>query len=132
MTSLNPGIDQAGAIAVGNRELTALPERLVEIGVENLEEVAVDVGEEVLLGPLKSKCVLLCSICVVESAPLYVCAPPSIVRWVGTPFESRRCNVVSSLFVGVVVSSGLHNINFSGQWPWTVSVIHWQHPNSRP
>lgn len=83
--SLGPAVDQASAVAVRKRELSTLPEGLVEVRVEDLEEDAVDVGEKVLLRPLETEGVFGCSVCGVESTPLHVRAPPGIVGWVWTP-----------------------------------------------
>lgn len=122
---LTPYVLQTGSVAVGKRKSSALPERFVEIGVQDLEKTSVDIGEEVLLGPFEAECVFFLGVCSVKSASLHVGAPPSIVCWVGTPVKSGRDDVVSSLCIGVVVSARLSDINLSRQWPRSVGGIHW-------
>ena len=70
--------------------------------------------------------------CGVESFSLYICAPPSIVGWVRTPVERGRDDVISSLCIGVVVSSRLHDIDLTRSWPRTICIVYWQHPNRWP
>jgi hypothetical protein len=129
---LGPDVSQLGSVAVVGWEAGALPERLVKVRVEDLEKVGVDVGEEVLLGPFQTVFVRGGSVGRVEGGPLDVGAPPGIVCWVRAPVQGGRHDVVSSLLVGVVISSGLHDVDFSGQGPGTVGVIDRQHPNGGP
>ncbi len=120
---LVPGICETGAVGVEGWEASSLPERLVEVDVCDLQENAVDPGEEVFLGPLQAKGVFAGGICGVESLSLVVGSPPCVVGWVGTPVESGRYNVVSSLCIGVVVSARFSNIDFSRLGPRTVGVV---------
>lgn len=54
-TSLAPDVDQPGAVGGGVGESASLPHGLVEVGVGDLQQPTVDVGEEILLRPLKTK-----------------------------------------------------------------------------
>ncbi len=130
--SLGPDVLETGAVAVGQRESSTFPERLVEVRVEDLQETRVDVGEEVLLGPLDAKGMLGLGVGSVESGSLDVGAPPGIVGWVGTPVKGGRDDVISSLRVGVVISAGLGDINFTRQGPRSIGVVHGQHPDRGP
>ena len=132
MTSWGPVVIEFGAVAVSLRETSTLPEGLIEVCVEDLEKVAVNPTEDVLLGPLKAEGVFLSSVCGVKSAPLHVRAPPSIIGWVRAPVKSRRDDVVPTLLVGMVVSTRLANINLARLGPRSVGVVHWQHPNCGP
>lgn len=78
-TGLGPDILKTGSVGVGKWELTALPEWLVEIGVKDLEETGVDVGEEILLGPFETEFVLGVGVGGVESRSLDVGSPPCII-----------------------------------------------------
>lgn len=46
--------------------------------------------------------------------------------------KSRGDDVVTTLLVGVVVSAGFHDIDLTGQWPWSVGFSDWQHPDCWP
>jgi len=129
---LVPGIGETGAVGVEGWEASALPERFVEVDVCDLEENVVDPGEEVFLRPFQSEGVFAESICGVESLSLVVCTPPCVVGCVWTPVKSGRHNVVSSLGIRVVVSTGFSNIDFSRQGPSTVGVVDRQHPDRWP
>lgn len=113
MAGWRPVVHKFGSVAVGLGETSTLPEGLVEVSVENLEKVAVDPGENVLLGPFETVSVLLSSVGGVKSGPLHVGAPPCIVGWVRTPVKSRGYDVVSTLLVGVVVAARLANIDLT-------------------
>ena len=132
MASWCPVVDETASVAVSLGETSALPERLVEVGVEDLEKVAVDPGEDIFLGPFETECVFLSSVSGVKSGSLHVRAPPCIVCRVRTPVESRRDYIVSTLLVGVVVPAGLANIDLTRLRPWSIGVVHWQHPNCGP
>jgi hypothetical protein len=64
---LGPDILETCSVGVGEWELTTLPEWLIEVGVEDLEETSVDVSEEILLGPLETEFVLGVGVGGVES-----------------------------------------------------------------
>jgi len=68
----------------------------------------------------------------VESSTLDVVAVPAVLGRDWTPVESGRHNVVTTLRVGVVVTTRLHDINFTGTRPCTVNGVGWQHPDGRP
>jgi len=129
---LAPGVDEPRAVAVVRREPAALPERLVEVGVEHLEQVAVDVREEVFLRPFQPELVLLRRVRRVQCGSLHICAPPGVVGGVGPPVESGGDDVVPALRIRMVVSAGLHDINLSGQGPGTVCSVDGQHPDGGP
>lgn len=127
-----PDVLKTGSVGVGQRELTTLPEWLVKVGVENLEETRVDVGEEVLLRPLETKGVRLCSVGGVKSRSLDVGPPPSIVGQIRTPMESGGDDVVTTLLVGVVVTTRFGDIDLTRQGPGTIGVLDRQHPDGGP
>ena len=77
--SLTPRVNNPGAVAVVGRKVSAGPERLVKWSVEDLEELGIDIRENIFLGPFYAEGVLFCSIGRVESLPLHVGFPPSIV-----------------------------------------------------
>ena len=97
-----------------------------------MEENVVDPSEDVFLRPLEAEGVFGLSVGGVQSLSLVICAPPSVVGWVGTPVKSRRDNVVSSLCIGVVVSTRFSNVDFSRQGPRAVGVVDGQHPDRWP
>lgn len=45
--AIRPGVDGCGAVGVGWREVADVPGGLVELGVEDLVDARVDVGEEI-------------------------------------------------------------------------------------
>lgn len=85
VAGLAPRVDQASAVAIGKREIAAGPERLVEVGVEDLEETSVDVSEEILLAPLHAEGVEGLGEGRVQSVALHVGTPPGIVGGVWSP-----------------------------------------------
>ena len=48
---LGPDVDEARAVGVRKGKVALLPERLVEVGVDDLEKARIDIGEQVLLRP---------------------------------------------------------------------------------
>jgi len=132
LASSSPRVHESGTVTVANGESTLLPERLVEVDVHDLEKTRVDVGENILLGPLEAESVETLGVCGVESSVLVVVEPPTIVGRVGTPVESAAHDIVAALSVGVVVSAGLHDINFTRTRPGTVYIVLGQHPDGGP
>lgn len=109
-----------------------MPERLVEVRVEDLEEARVDVGEDVLLAPLETKHMRGCGIGSMQRLALDVRAPPSVVGGVRTPVQRRGDDVVSTLRIGVVISSRLDDVDFARCGPRAVRVGDGQHPDGGP
>lgn len=127
-----PWVGNDSAIGVTLGESSALEKWLVEVAIENLKEEGIDIGEDVLLGPLQTEGVLLRGKGSMKSCPLHVGAPPSIVGRVWSPVQCRRHNIVATLCVGVVVASRLDNVNLSGSWPSSIGIVDWQHPDGWP
>ena len=67
-----------------------------------------------------------------ESLALDVVSPPTVIGSVGTKVKSARGDIVSTLGVSVVVSTRLHDVNFTRAGPFAIDVVLGQHPNSRP
>jgi len=82
-----PGVLEEGAVTVGCGEVAAIKEGLVKVGVQHLQEARVDIGEEILLGPLEAKGVEAGRVGGVQGRALVVGAPPAVVGDVGTPVE---------------------------------------------
>jgi len=128
----SPWVLEGSTVAGGRWEVALGPEWLVEVDVHDLEKTGVDVGENVLLGPLNSESVKASSVGGVKGSTLYVVAVPAILRLHWAPVESRGDNVVTTLWVGVVVTTRLHDVNLTGARPWTVDGVGWQHPDGGP
>ena len=127
-----PWVNETGAIRVGEREVASLPERLIEVGVEDLQETGVDVGEEILLAPFKTESVGSGGEGGVKSIALNIRSPPRIVGRIGAPVQRAGDNVVTSLCVGVIIAAGLNNVDLARCGPWSIDGIVWQHPDCRP
>ena len=69
----------------------------------------------------------------VQRFALDVVLPPIVESRVWSPMQRRRDNVVAALReVSVVVAARLHDIDFAGRRPGTISIFHRQHPDGRP
>lgn len=68
----------------------------------------------------------------VQSGELLVGAIPAVIGGVGAPVESAGDDVVAALRVGVVVASGLDNVDFAGCGPGAVFVVDGEEPDGRP
>jgi len=112
--SLAPRVQDLGSVAIGVWESSPSPKIFIEVGIKHLKKIGVYVGEKVLLRPFQSKFVLRLSIGGVESLPLDVGSPPSIICGVGTPVKGGGDDVVTSLTVGVVITTALYNVDFTG------------------
>jgi len=132
VATASPWVLERGTVAGGRWEVALGPEWLVEIDVHDLKKTGVDVGKDVLLRPLNTESVETSSVGGVESSTLDVVAVPAILGRNWTPVKSGRNNVVTTLRVGVVVTTGLHDINLTGTRPCTVDGVGWQHPDGRP
>lgn len=97
-----------------------------------MQQSAVDIRKEILLRPLKAKSVESTAVSGVQRLTLVISLPPSVISRVGPPVKSRRSNVVAALSIGMVVTTRLHDIDFSRGRPGTIGVIDGQHPDSRP
>lgn len=128
----SPWVLKRGTVAGGRWEVALGPEWLVEVDVHDLKKTRVDIGEDVLLRPLDSKSVEAGGVGGVECSTLYVVAVPAILGWDWTPVKSRGDNVVTTLWVGVVVTARLHDVNLARARPRTVDGVGWQHPDGRP
>ena len=129
---LAPRIDDAGAVGVGEGEVPLLPERLVEVGVEDLQEAGVDVGEDVLFAPLDAEGVRGGGEGGVQGVALHVGAPPRVVVGVRAPVQRTRHDVVAALGVGVVVPARLADVDLARFGPWAVDAVDGQHPDGGP
>jgi len=129
---LRPGVDILGAIPIGKRKSAALPQPLVEVGGEHLEQSRVDVGEDVVLAPFEAERVEFSRVCRVQSLSPTVCTPVAVVGWVGTPVERGRDNVISALRMRCIVSATLDDIDLTGRRPRAVGLLDGHHPDSRP
>lgn len=127
-----PRVGQAGAVAVRERELPSLPERLVEIGVEHLQQPGVDVGEEILFAPFQPEGVHLLRKGRVQRVPLDVGPPPGIVGRVWPPVQRAGDDVVPTLLVRVVVPTRFDDVNLTRLGPDAISILHRQKPDGRP
>jgi hypothetical protein len=67
-----------------------------------------------------------------QSPPLYVIAPPSIITWIGTEVQGATNDIVAALRKCPVVATGLSDVNFSGSRPVSIPVVLGQHPDSGP
>lgn len=130
--SVFPDIMDTSSVGIRGGEVAALPERLVEVGVEDLKEAGVDVGEEIFLRPLQSESVEASRVRSMESSALDVGAPPGIVGRARAPVKRRRDDVVAALGVSVVVTAGLDDIDLARRWPGSVSVLDGHHPDGGP
>ena len=117
---LRPRVHEAGAVGVREREVAAFPERGVELGVEDLEQPGVDVGEEVFLAPFQPERVRFLREGGVQRVALHIRPPPGVVGRVGAPVQGARHDVVAALGVGVVVATRLGDVDFAGLRPWAV------------
>lgn len=102
---VDPRIGESGAVGVGQRELSASPEVLVEGIIQNLEETGVYIGEEVLLTPFQAIGMCAGGVGRMESRLLLTGAPIPIILLVRTPMKSASDNVVSAGRVSVIVAS---------------------------
>ena len=84
---LTPWVDQPRSIRVGQREIPPLPEWLVEVCVQDLQQAGVDVRKEVLLTPLKAEGVEGLAEGGVQSVALDVGPPPRVVCTVRSPVQ---------------------------------------------
>ena len=130
--SLRPRVDVPSAIPIGERKGATLPEPLVEVGVEHLQQSGVDVREEVVFAPLEAERVEFIRVGGVQSFSLIVCPPPGVVGWIGSPVESGRDDVISALRMGGIVSTTLNEIDLTGRRPWAVCLLDGHHPDCRP
>lgn len=129
---LTPDVDEPSSVGGRVRESTSTPHGFIEVGVSDLQESAVDIGKEILLGPLKAESVEPTAVSSVQGLALVIGLPPSVISRVRPPVKGRRSNVVAALGIGVVVTTRLHDINFSRGGPGTIGVIDRQHPDGRP
>jgi hypothetical protein len=97
-----------------------------------LKETRIDIGEDVLFGPFKTKSVETSSVGSVKSSVLVVVEPPTVVGRVGTPVESAAHDVVTALRISVVVSTRLHDVDFTRARPCTIDIVLGKHPNGGP
>lgn len=132
VAGLAPRVDQTSPVAIRKREITAGPERLIEVGVEDLEETSVDVSKKVLLAPLHAKGVEGLRERRVQSIALHIGTPPGIVGSIWSPVESTGDDVVATLSVGVIVAPGFGNVNLARLRPNPISVFDGQHPDGGP
>lgn len=129
---LAPRVHQSGPVGVRQGKVAPLPERLVEVGVEHLQEAGVDVGEEVLLAPLEPEGVEALGVGRVQRPPLDVGPPPGVVGRVGSPVQGAADDVVAALPVRVVVPARLDDVDLARERPRPVRVRDRQHPDGRP
>lgn len=59
-------------------------------------------------------------------------APVPVILLVRTPVESASDNVIPAGRIGVVVASGLSDIDFARFGPWSESIVDWQQPDGGP
>ena len=123
--SLVPLLSERGEISSG-------PERLIEIRIQDLEEPRVDVGEEVFFGPLDAESVEARAVRGVQGLALDVRAPPCIIGGVGAPVQGAADDVIAALLVGVVVPSGLGDVDLATLGPLPIHGIFGQHPDGGP
>ncbi len=112
--------------------MTTSPKIFIKRVVENLQETGVYVGEKVLLTPFQAISVRAGSVRSMESFLLLAGTPIPVILLVGTPVESAGDNVVSAGRIGVIVASGLSNINFARCGPRPECVVDGQHPDGGP
>lgn len=129
---LTPRVHQSRAIGIGGREVALGPKGFVEVRIHDLEEARVDVGEDVLLGPLEAVGVEARAVGGVQSLSLDIASPPSIVVGVRTPVNRRRHDIVATLRIRVIVAPRLHNVDFSRLGPHAIGVVGGQHPDCGP
>lgn len=129
---LTPRVHQSRAIGIGGREVALGPKGFVEVRIHDLEEARVDVGEDVLLGPLEAVGVEARAVSGVQSLSLDIASPPSIVVGVRTPVNRRRHDIVATLRIRVIVAPRLHNVDFSRLGPHAIGVVGGQHPDCGP
>lgn len=129
---LTPRVHQSRAIGIGGREVALGPKGFVEVRIHDLEEARVDVGEDVLLGPLEAVGVETRAVGGVQSLSLDIASPPSIVVGVRTPVNRRRHDIVATLRIRVIVAPRLHNVDFSRLGPHAIGVVGGQHPDCGP
>lgn len=60
------------------------------------------------------------------------CLPPPVDGVLRTPVERRGYDIVASLRVSVVVSTGLGNVDLARGGPGPVSIVDRHHPDGRP
>jgi hypothetical protein len=93
-------------------EAALLPQRLIELGVLNLLESAVQVHEHVVLCPLKSESVEASSEVAAAHESLAVSLDVTVMVGRGTPMECRR-HEVAAFGVFVVVTASLSDVDFT-------------------
>ena len=87
VAGLAPRVDEPRAVGVGQGEVATLPERLVEVRVQDLQQARVNVGEEVLLAPLEAEGVECFAECRVQGVAFDIGPPPGVVGAVGAPMQ---------------------------------------------
>ena len=73
----------------------------------------------------------LCVRCM-ECLPLIVSLVPCVQSLSRPPVEGTASHVVAAHFVGVVVASRFHDVNFTRVGPFTIRIVHGHHPDCWP
>jgi hypothetical protein len=63
---------------------------------------------------------------------LLACSPVAVRIAIGPPMHCAADNVITSLFVGMVITPGLDQIDFTRSRPSAICIDYWQHPDSWP
>lgn len=119
-------------VIVGRTEVSLLEEALrLHVDVQDDVGLRIEIGVESIFVPIETIDVEI----IVKTARVFVflvCHLEFVGCVVKTPVESRSESVDTAVRVRFVVTSRLHNVDFTRGRPLTVLVVFGEHPNCRP